>query len=184
MGDILPVATRATRAAWPSAVPIVHEPTRNSRPHNLDSAQAPVGVSAHNGHQLNDSGAPSRLTGGGDIPNAASHHSSAPFRVRDGGYTQNPSLHSDAQATRLEQQHNLRTIDAPTRDASNYTEDDTTGSVLDHTLHFRPHNSGFVNTSASGARESYQVPHSSTQAEGRSIQFLFIMYCTVIFFFG
>lgn len=98
--------------------------------------QAPIGVSAHDSHRLNDSGAPSRRTGAGHIPNSASRHSGTLFRVRDGGYTPNPTLHTDAQDTHREQQHNSVTTDASTREAPNtFPEEGAIGSVLDHTHH-------------------------------------------------
>ncbi|CAM8922089.1 unnamed protein product [Rhodiola kirilowii] len=58
MGDIPPLATRATRAAWPSTIVNGREPNLNSRPHNSESVQTPIGVGAQGHpftHRSNDS---------------------------------------------------------------------------------------------------------------------------------
>ncbi|CAM8922088.1 unnamed protein product [Rhodiola kirilowii] len=134
MGDIPPLATRATRAAWPSTIVNGREPNLNSRPHNSESVQTPIGVGAQGHpftHRSNDSGRLRRMRGGGDG---------------------NQILHDDAQTSRREQHHRSGVIDIPhipTRATPSICSSvGTSDSGPDHTFHYRPQHSNAEMTNA------------------------------------
>ncbi|CAM8922104.1 unnamed protein product [Rhodiola kirilowii] len=150
MGDIPPLATRATRAAWPSTIVNGREPNLNSRPHNSESVQTPIGVGAQGHpftHRSNDSGRLRRMRGGGDG---------------------NQILHDDAQTSRREQHHRSGVIDIPhipTRATPSICSSvGTSESGPDHTFHSRPHHSSSLQTSAAVAHGFDQALHPSLQS--------------------